>query len=146
MTYRIVLADDHALIRHSIRQILEIKHGIEVIAEACDGLDLLEILSAGSVLPDLVIVDISMPRLEGIEAARRIKSLYPDIKTLILTMHDDHEYLARALGAGAVGYVFKEDAVAELLPAIGHIRKGKTYISSALKGENTSLSEHPHSD
>ena len=136
MIYGIVLADDHPMIRQYIRQLLADRPDLEVVAEADDGVALLQLLVEGSVNPALIIVDITMPRLEGIEAVRWIHALYPDKKLLILTMHKDPYYLTKSLAAGASGYLVKEDAGAELLPAIEAILEGRTYISS-------SLSAHP---
>jgi len=136
MIYGIVLADDHPMIRQYIRQLLADRPDLEVVGEAEDGVALLQLLVEGSVNPALIIVDITMPRLEGIEAGRWIHALYPDKKLLILTMHKDPYYLTKSLAAGASGYLVKEDAGAELLPAIEAILEGRTYISS-------SLSAHP---
>ena len=136
MIYGIVLADDHPMIRQYIRQLLADRPDLEVVGEAEDGVALLQLLVEGSVNPALIIVDITMPKLEGIEAVRWIHALYPDKKLLILTMHKDSYYLTRSLAAGASGCLVKEDAGAELLPAIEAILEGRTYISS-------SLSTHP---
>ena len=125
--YRIVLADDHVLVRQGLRRILEDMAGLEVIGEANDGLDLLNLLSR--VTPHMVILDIFMPNLRGIEAIHEIKKIHPDVKVLILTMHKDKEYLYLALSAGAKGYLLKEDADKELFSAIEKVQQGKTYIS-----------------
>ena len=101
--------------------------GLEVIGEANDGLDLLDLLSR--VTPHMVILDIFMPNLRGIEAIHEIKKIHPDVKVLILTMHKDKEYLYLALSAGAKGYLLKEDADKELFAAIEKVQQGKTYIS-----------------
>jgi len=98
-----------------------------VVGEANDGIELLELL--GTVSPDMVILDISMPRLRGIEAIREIRRIRPNARVLILTMHKDKEYLYQALSSGAMGYLLKEDADRELFAAIGRIRQGKTYVS-----------------
>ena len=135
MTYRIVLADDQPLVRECIKRILADGKDLEVVAEADDGLELLALLADPAMTPDLVIVDITMPHLEGIEAIRRIKQTRPDIKALILTVHKGEDYVARALSVGASGYLIKEDADFELMPAIGKIRRGETYISSCLAQE-----------
>jgi len=132
MTYRIVLADDQPLIRQYVRLLLADRPHLEIVAEADDGVSLLQLLAEGSAKPALIIVDISMPRLEGIEAVRWIHALYPDIKLLMLTMHKDPYYLAKSLAAGASGYLVKEDAGAELLAAIEAIFEGRTYVSSCL--------------
>src|SRR3990172_12279475 len=114
--YRIVLADDHPLFRRGLRAIIEGMKGLEVIGEAGDGLELLSLLS--TMTPDLVILDLSMPNLRGIEALREIRKNYPDVKSLILTMHKDRSYLREALSAGAVGYLLKEDTDPDLFSAI----------------------------
>ncbi len=126
-SYRIVLADDHVLVRQGLRRILEGMAGLEVVGEANDGLDLLNLLSR--VTPHMVILDIFMPNLRGIEAIHEIKKIHPDVKVLILTMHKDKEYLYLALSAGAKGYLLKEDADKELFAAIEKVQQGKTYIS-----------------
>ena len=101
--------------------------GLEVIGEAGDGLELLDLLNRSN--PDMIILDISMPRLRGIEAIHEIKTIRKDVSILILTMHKDKEYLYLALSAGAKGYLLKEDADRELFSAIERIRHGKTYAS-----------------
>jgi DNA-binding NarL/FixJ family response regulator len=101
----------------------------QVDAELSDGIDLLSYMDAGGPLPDVILLDITMPRLRGIEATRRIKSVHPQIKVLILTVHKEKEYLNAALSAGAEGYVLKDSADVELLPAISAVRNGDTYIS-----------------
>ena len=100
---------------------------LEVIGEASDGLELLALLN--HLVPHMVILDIFMPNLRGIEAIHEIKKMHPEVKILILTMHKDKEYLYLALSAGAKGYLLKEDADKELFSAIEKVRQGKTYIS-----------------
>lgn len=126
--YRIVIADDHSMMRHGLRRIIEENAGLEVIGEAGDGLELLELLK--TVVPDLVILDMSMPKIRGIDAINEIKKRYPAVKVLVLSMHK--EYLCRALSAGASGYILKEDADRELFSSIEHIRHGRTFISPRL--------------
>jgi DNA-binding NarL/FixJ family response regulator len=125
--YRIALADDHVLVRQGFKRILEGVGDLEVIGEANDGIELLNLLN--QVTPDMVILDIFMPNLRGIEAIHEIKKIHPDVKVLILTMHKDKEYLYLSLSAGAKGYLLKEDADKELFSAIEKVRQGKTYIS-----------------
>jgi DNA-binding NarL/FixJ family response regulator len=122
-----VLADDHVLVRQGLKRILEGVADLKVVAEAGDGLELLELCKRFT--PDMVIADISMPKLRGIEAIYEIKAIRPDTHILILTMHKEKEYLYLALSYGAKGYLIKEDADKELFSAIGKIRHGKTYIS-----------------
>lgn len=133
--YRIVLADDHVLFRQGVKKILEKNKGIEVIGEAGDGLKLLELLK--KVPPDMVILDISMPNLRGLEATREIKMILPDVKVLILSMHKDKAYVYSAISAGADGYLLKEYAATELFAAIKEIRQDGHYISPLLFGKLT---------
>ncbi len=130
---RLVLADDHALFRKGLRKILEGAADLEVIGEADDGLDLLNLLKKKT--PDVIILDISMPHLGGIEAIHEIKRIRPDAKILIVTMHKDKEYLYRTISAGVDGYFLKKDADAELFSAIAKIRKGGMYVSPSLSDE-----------
>ena len=131
--YGIVLADDHVLVRQGLRRILEGMADLRVIGEANDGLELLNLLNC--LTPDMVILDIFMPNLRGIEAIHEIKKIRPNVKILILTMHKDKEYLYLALSAGAKGYLLKEDADRELFLAIEKVRQGKTYISPHFSDE-----------
>jgi DNA-binding NarL/FixJ family response regulator len=126
-SYSIILADDHVLVRQGLRRILEGMDDLEVVGEANDGLELLQLLK--HITPQMVILDIFMPNLRGIEAITEIKAMQPDVKILILTMHRDKEYLYLALSAGAKGYLLKEDAARDLFSAIAEVRRGKTYIS-----------------
>lgn len=130
--YRIVLADEHILFRHGIKRIIDEMSGAEVVGEANDGLEAIELVK--NLHPDLAILDISMPKLRGIEACREIRRLFPDVKILMLTMHKDREYLYQALSAGAQGYLLKEDSDEELFAAIGTIRTGAIYVTKALAG------------
>lgn len=122
-----MLADDHVLVRQGLKRIITSTGDLAVVGEANDGLELLELL--GRVSPDMVILDISMPRLRGIEAIKEIRRIRPNARVLILTMHKDKEYLYQSLSSGAMGYLLKEDADQELFAAIGRIRQGKTYVS-----------------
>jgi len=133
--YHIVLADDHTMFRQGIKNILEGAEDLEVIGESGDGLNLLELLIKAT--PDMVILDISMPNLGGLEATREIKTISPDVKVLILTMHRDKEYVYHAISVGAEGYLLKEDADTELFAAVEKIRQGGHYISPLLSGELT---------
>ena len=135
--YRIVLAEDHTLVRAGIKKIVEDFADLQVVGEAGDGLELLELLK--TLAADLVILDISMPKMPGIEVAKVIKRSYPRVKVLILTMHKMKEYLNDAIAAGVDGYLLKEDLAKELGSAISKIRQGMTYISTLLSNEMTSL-------
>jgi len=131
--YRIVLADDHPLFRQGIRKIIEERAGLKVVGEVSDGLELLELLKKAP--PDLVIMDIAMPNLRGIEATREAKVVCPEVKVLILTMYNNPEYLHHSLLAGADGYVLKEDSYKELFSAIKKIRKGEIYLPQNLSDQ-----------
>jgi DNA-binding NarL/FixJ family response regulator len=128
--YRVILADDHALFRSGVKRILEEIPGVEVVGEAADGLELLNLLR--EITPDLVILDISMPKLRGLEAIQQIKVSHPQVEVLILTMHKEAEYLSYALGAGAAGFLLKQDADPELIEALAAVRRGETYLSPAI--------------
>ena len=129
--YRIVLADDHDLIRQGLKKIIEGVADLEVVGDAGDGLELLALLN--TIVPHMVILDISMPNLRGIDAIGEIKMKHPDIKVLILSMY--REYFYQALSAGADGYLVKEDSDRELFSAIEHIRREKIYLSPCLTGK-----------
>jgi DNA-binding NarL/FixJ family response regulator len=131
--YQIILADDHVLIRQGLKRILERAPGFEIIGEASDGLELLRLLN--KLTPNLVLLDISMPNLRGLEAIREIKAIHSTVKVLMLTMHKETEYFQQAISAGADGYLLKEDADTELFSAIQKIRHGKIYISPVLSDE-----------
>jgi DNA-binding NarL/FixJ family response regulator len=135
--YRIVVADDHVLFRQGLKSLLQGAADLEVVGEAGDGRDLLSLLKLDKLDPHLVILDISMPNLRGLEAIPEIKAIRPSVKLLIVTMHKDKEYLYQALAAGADGYFLKKDADTELFAAIEKIRKDKTYISPHLSEELT---------
>jgi DNA-binding NarL/FixJ family response regulator len=132
-TFRIVIVDDHTLVRQGLKRIIGEMADLEVIGEAGDGLELLKLLE--KITPHMILLDISMPNLRGNEAIREIKALRPEVKILILTMHKEKEYLYQAISAGANGYFLKEDADTELSTAIETIRRGKIYISPLLSGD-----------
>ena len=132
--YRVILADDHALFRHGMKRILSERSDLEVVAEAKDGLHLLELL--GKVKPNMIILDISMPQLRGIEAIHEIKRLQPCVKVLMLTMHKDPAYLFQAITAGADGYLLKDDAERDLFLAIDAVRRGEIFLSPLIAEES----------
>lgn len=125
--YRIILADDHAMLREGIARLINSAKGLQVVGEASDGLMLLKLMHRTT--PDMVILDVSMPGLRGIEAAQEIRKTYPGVAILFLSMHKKKEYLHLALATGARGYILKEDSGSELIQAIAEIRRGKTYLS-----------------
>jgi DNA-binding NarL/FixJ family response regulator len=120
--------------RHGLRRILEERDNLEIAGEVGDGLELLSLLN--KVNPDLIILDLSMPNLRGIEAIPEIRHIRPNAKVLMLTMHKEEEYLYQAISAGADGYLLKDDAEKELFLAIEHIQSGKIYISPGLADQS----------
>lgn len=128
---RVLLADDHKLVAEGLRSLLEPEFEFAGIVE--DGRALIK--AAEKMLPDVIVMDISMPRLNGIEAARQIKKLRSEIKIVFLTMHSDVTYAARAFEAGASGYVLKHSAPSELITAIRAAVQGQTYVSPMIAGE-----------
>jgi DNA-binding NarL/FixJ family response regulator len=129
--YGIVITDDHLLFRQGLKKIMEGVGDLAVIGEAGDGGELISLLDRLS--PQMIILDLSMPKLRGTEAIHEIKTRDAAVKILVLTMHK--EYLHQALSAGAEGYLLKEDADRELFSAIDHIRQGRTYVSPRLIGQ-----------
>jgi len=124
---RILIADDHELIRRGVRTLLEAEPGWKVVAEASDGQEALE--KAKETKPEIVVLDIGMPRLSGLEAARRLKRTLPQIKVLMLTMHDSERLAWEVLNAGALGYVTKSDTARDLIIAIEALRRDKTFFT-----------------
>ena len=135
--YTIVLADDHALFRGGVKRIIKEHADLEVIGEAGDGLKLLQLLEKSN--PNMVILDISMPNLQGLEATREIKKKYPHIRILLLTMHKKKEFIQQGIARGADGFLLKEEADETLLHAILAIRQGKKFISPLLSQEVAEL-------
>ena len=130
--YRVVLAEDHVLVRQGLKGIIEGAPNFEIVGEAGDGLELLNLLRLCKLVPDMIILDISMPNLGGVDVIPEIKMIYPTVKILIVTMHKDKEYVYQALAAGAEGYFLKKDADTELFVAIEKVRKGGIYVSPCL--------------
>ena len=129
-TTRIVLADDHTIMRNGLRLALERYSDFSVVGEASNGREALEAVDQSA--PDIVIMDIAMPILNGIEAAKRITSTHPRIAVLILSMHSDEGYILRALKAGARGYLLKDSAEADLIQAVRAVSAGKAFFSPAV--------------
>ena len=127
---QIVLADDHALIRRGLKKIIDGHPLLQVIGDVGDGLELLCLLKEKG--PDIILLDISMPNLRGIEAIPKVKKLCPQVKILMLTMHSSKEFLVSAIRAGADGYALKEDSDTELLIAIQKCMTGDRYIAPSL--------------
>ena len=124
---RILLADDHNVMRRGLRMLLESQPGFSVVAEAADGLAAVE--QALATQPDVVVMDIAMPRLAGIDAAERITEKLPSTAIVILSMHSDEGYVLRALKAGAKGYLLKDSAEGDLVEAIKNVSAGKAFFS-----------------
>jgi two-component system response regulator NreC len=129
-TIRILLADDHTVLRNGLRLLLDRQPGFQVVAEARDGRETIE--SARKFNPDVILLDIAMPNLSGIEAARQINASQPDIAIIILSMHTDEGYLLRALKAGARGYLLKDTDESALITAINAVYEGKAFFSPAI--------------
>ena len=127
---RILLADDHTLVRQGFRKILEQRADWEVVAEAADGRD--AVRQAEATAPDVVVLDIGMPLLNGIEATRQIVRRHADTHVLILSMHADEAYIIQALKAGARGYLLKDSADTELLRGVAAVAAGKSYFSPSV--------------
>jgi two-component system, NarL family, response regulator NreC len=124
---RILLADDHVVMRRGLRLLIETQAGFSVVAEASDGHEAVE--KAQAAAPEVVVLDIAMPNLNGVEAAQRIHEILPDAAILILSMHADEAYVLRALRAGARGYLLKDSAEGDLIEAIRKVSAGKTFFS-----------------
>ena len=124
---RILLADDHALLRAGIRALLEDLPGVAVVAEAADGREALALVEAHR--PDLLLADIAMPGLGGLEVTARVAEDYPEIGVVILSMYRDGEYVRKAVKAGARGYLLKDSTIPELELAIRAVARGETYLS-----------------
>jgi len=127
---RILLADDHTILRSGIRALLEDEPGMSVVAEAEDGRAAVTL--ACQLKPDVAIMDIAMPLLNGLEAARQLKQQCPEVRVLILTMHDNEEYIRQVLEAGAMGYILKDAAARELISAIRSVYRGEAVLSPAI--------------
>lgn len=130
---RVLVVDDHAILRDGIHSLLEGQEDIIVIGEASDGEEAID--HAGKLLPDIVLMDISMPKINGLEATRVIKEKFPQIKVIILTQHDNREYITPALQAGASGYVLKRSGRRELLNAVRQVYEQGAFLTSNIAGE-----------
>jgi len=126
MPTRVVLADDHVLVRQSLKSLLE-REGFQVVAEASDGQE--AVRHAESLQPEIVVMDISMPILNGLNAAREMSRTCPKTKTILLTQHDEGQYVSEALDAGVKGYVLKNQVASDLLLAIRQVSRGQVYLS-----------------
>lgn len=130
---RVMIADDHALVREGIAALLRLQDDIEVVGEASDGLEAIEL--AGRVRPDIVLMDISMPKLGGLEATIEIKKACPNIKVIVLSQYGDRAYVSRFLKAGVSGYLLKKAVGSELVTAIRAVNRGEVYLFSSIASE-----------
>ena len=130
MSIKVMIADDHVLIREGIKQILEFDGKVEVVAEASDGVRCLEMLKL--IAPDLLLLDINMPNKDGLQVLEEIKKNRLDIRVLILTIHNEVEYLLKAVDIGVNGYILKDAESAELKKAIDSVMAGENYIQPSL--------------
>ena len=130
MKTRILLADDHGVVRKGLRFLLESEPDLEVVGEAADGNEAVEM--AAKLDPNVVVMDIGMPRLNGIDATAQLVKAHPQAAVIILSMHSDETYLVRTLGAGAKGYLLKDSAEEDLVRAIRSVSQGKPFFSPAV--------------
>ena len=147
-TKRILIAEDHTILRAGLRALLSAQKNLEIIAEAGDGREAVRLADKHE--PDLLLIDLSMPKLNGMEAIREIKSRHPGIKVIVLTVHKSDEYIVASLDAGADGYILKDASHNELILAIEYVLNGKVFLSPSIsdkvvtaylkhqKGDNTS--------
>jgi DNA-binding NarL/FixJ family response regulator len=138
---RILIADDHTLVRESLVGLLQGDAGIVVVAQAADGVETVE--KALATRPDVVITDLSMPRLGGLEVVRRLREALPDTRVLVLTMHKEDEYVLQAVRAGASGYLVKDSAAAELLAAVRALHAGRGYFGPQAAMTLAEQLQHP---
>ena len=127
---KVVVADDHTILRQGIKALLDNQEGIEVVGEAKDGREAIKTIE--ELLPDVILMDIAMPGLNGLEATRRIKKKFPQTKVVVLTMHANEEYIFQILNAGADGYLVKETAFQDLISAINAVHKGEAFMSPSI--------------
>ena len=130
MAVKVMITDDHSLIREGLKQLLELEGDLQVIAEACDGIDCMEKLKEQ--IPDVLLLDINMPRMNGLEVLQKIKDEKIDVKILVLTVHNEVEYLLKAVDIGINGYLLKDSESSELKKAILSVVDGEDYIQPSL--------------
>jgi len=124
---RVLIADDHGIVRSGLRMLLDRQEDIDVVGEAEDGVEALEVVQSKQ--PDVAVLDVSMPRMTGLQAAREIGAYSPDTRVLLLSMHDDERYFFEGLEAGAAGYVLKRAADTDLIDAVRTVAGGRTFLS-----------------
>jgi DNA-binding NarL/FixJ family response regulator len=138
---RVLIAEDHTMVRESLVSVLQADGDVQVVAQASDGFDAVE--KAIQLRPDVVIVDLSMPRLSGIEVIRRLREAVPTARVLVLTMHQEDEYILQAVRAGASGYLVKDSAAAELLSAVRSVHAGRGYFGPQAARTLADQLQHP---
>lgn len=126
---KVLLADDHSIVRAGLRRIVEESGDMAVVAEASDGNEAIQ--KVHKTEPDVAVIDISMPGLDGLEVIGRLRSQYPDLPILVLTMHEEEQYVVRAIEAGAMGYITKRSAPEQLVAAIRKVKEGKRFLTAA---------------
>lgn len=132
MSVRVLIVDDHAAMRHSLTQVLELESGVQVVGEAADGMTAIQLVE--QLQPDVVVMDVVLPRVDGVDATRRIVHDHPRMIVIGLSVHDSRTYAVRMLQAGARGYVLKDGGVEELVLAMKTARTGHTYLSPGIEG------------
>lgn len=138
---RVVIADDHTIVRQGLVSLLHESGEVEVVAEAADGIEAVE--QALATHPDVVVLDLTMPRLSGLEAVRRIHEGLPRTRILVLTVHEEEEYVVPIVRAGASGYLVKDSAASELLAAVQALSRGQAYFGPQAAKALAELSRHP---
>ncbi|GFI32330.1 MAG: response regulator transcription factor [Lachnospiraceae bacterium] len=130
MSAKVVIVDDHSMVREGLKQLLELEGEVQVIGEAGDGIECLKLLE--TTVPQVLLLDINMPNMNGLEVLERLKEDKVDVKIIILTVHDEIEFLLKAVDIGINGYLLKESDSSELKKAISHVIKGETYIQPSM--------------
>ena len=141
---RVMIVDDHHLVRQGLRQLLEREFDIHVVAEAADGQDAVE--TAGRIRPDVIVMDVEIPGINGIEATGQIRTEHPETQVVMLSMHSDPVLIRQAFERGAKGYVLKKSISADLIKAIHAVCRGVTYISRSIKHAQNPIDSPPRSD
>jgi DNA-binding NarL/FixJ family response regulator len=141
---RVLIADDHVMVRESLVRTLQAEGDVQVVAEASDGVEALQ--KALETRPDVVVADLSMPRLNGIEVVRRLREALPGTKVLVLTMHQEDEYVLQAVRAGASGYLVKDSAASELLAAVRNLHAGRAHFGAQASRALAEQMQNPQRD
>jgi DNA-binding NarL/FixJ family response regulator len=132
MTIKVIIADDHSLVRQGLRRYLEMAGDIDVVGEAANGFEVLKLMENGEGVPDVALLDIRMPEMDGLEAARRIRQAHPDVGVIMLTAYDDRQFVVEAVRAGARGYVLKARDAEHLIQTVRLVAGGNMVIDPQL--------------